>query len=138
MKMSAASEMLRCAPPHTFWAREEPCRGGLGGPRTKPLRGNGALGCVFGVDLIVVHLAMGTRSVKRTGAGAVEQAMEQAAHAGRFAWRAVGKLFGKFRKACEQISARCRPPWPTASPYQALAPRRSISRENSARMAAAS
>jgi len=112
--------------------------GGLGGPRTKPLRGNGALGCVFGVDLIVVHLAMGTRSVKRTGAGAVEQAMEQAAHAGRFAWRAVGKLFGKFRKACEQISARCRPPWPTASPYQALAPRRSISRENSARMAAAS
>lgn len=37
-----------------------------------------------------------TRSVKRTGAGAGKETVEQVAHAGRVAWQGCGKLLGMF------------------------------------------
>ena len=46
-----------------------------------------------------------TRSVKRTGAGAGQETVEQAAHAGRVAWQGYGKLLGMFGK-CALLHAR--------------------------------
>ena len=40
--------------------------------------------------------AFDTRSVKRTGAGAGKETVEQVAHAGRVAWQGYGKLLGMF------------------------------------------
>ena len=36
VKVPVASEMPRCAPPHTFGAGEEPCQGGVGQKRECP------------------------------------------------------------------------------------------------------